>query len=86
MDNKRLLELAGVTENVQTNLDNQDIARLDYLLTYYVEGVGGSQTQQDKVTEQVMDNVQRLQGRNLYQLSPEETEMAQSVLTYGSSV
>lgn len=87
MIDQRLLELAGITEgHGQADLDNEDIARLDYLLTYYTKGFGDFPNHPDPRTENVMNAVQHLQGRNLYHLSPEEAKMAQAVLIYGADV
>lgn len=86
MDNTRLRELAGISENyAQSDLDNEDIARLDYLLTHLIRAFG-NQAPPDDRTEEVMNAVHHLQGRNLYKLSPEEAKMAQKVLMYGADM
>lgn len=85
MDNQRLRELAGLTENTQSHLNSEDIALLDYLITYYLRGWSNFPDHPDPRTEKVMNAVQHLQGRNLYKLSPVEAKMAQSVLSYGTA-
>jgi len=94
MDKKRLMELAGIPQANITKvlmeghaaLSRGEQARLQELLTYYIDGWGGFPDKPDRYEQRVMNAIQHLHGVDLSSLSPDEVSMARDVLTYGSDV
>lgn len=60
--------------------------RLEKLIGYYIDGWGGFPENPDRYTKSIMDAIQHLDGKDPYSLTPEEFEMANDILDFGSDV